>query len=294
MRDLCRRIGVDSIDVIIALIALFRPGPMNMLDDYVNRKHGKTKVEYDHPLLEPILKETFGVFVYQEQVMQAANVLAGYSLGGADILRRAMGKKKPEEMEKQREVFIKGCHEKNKIPRGKAERIFETLAKFAGYGFNKSHSAAYAVVAYQTAWLKANYPGRVHGGVAVQRTGQHGQDPALHQRMPTHGHRGARTRCERERRAVYGASSQCGAASPPRPASRDIAAGRRSHKTRSLLRRFGSACRDQERRRDRGGKHHQGARRRRKIQIVRRLLRARGPAHGQPQGAGEPGEMRRV
>jgi DNA polymerase-3 subunit alpha len=158
MRDLCRRIGVDSVDVIIALIALFRPGPMNMLDDYVNRKHGKVKVEYDHPLLEPILKETFGVFVYQEQVMQAANVLAGYSLGGADMLRRAMGKKKPEEMEKQREIFIKGCHEKNKIPRGKANQIFDTLAKFAGYGFNKSHSAAYGVVSYQTAWLKANYP----------------------------------------------------------------------------------------------------------------------------------------
>jgi DNA polymerase-3 subunit alpha len=158
MRDLCRRIGVDSIDVIIALIALFRPGPMNMLDDYVNRKHGKTKVQYDHPLLEQILKETFGVFVYQEQVMQSTNVLAGYTLGAADILRRAMGKKKPEEMEKQREVFIKGCHEKNKIPRAKAEKIFDTLAKFAGYGFNKSHSAAYAIVAYQTAWLKANYP----------------------------------------------------------------------------------------------------------------------------------------
>jgi len=158
MRDLCRRIGVDSIDVIIALIALFRPGPMNMLDDYVNRKHGKTRVAYDHPLLEPILKETFGVFVYQEQVMQATNVLAGYTLGAADILRRAMGKKKPEEMEKQREVFIKGCLEKNKIPRAKAEKIFDTLAKFAGYGFNKSHSAAYAIVAYQTAWLKANYP----------------------------------------------------------------------------------------------------------------------------------------
>ncbi|MGD0016972.1 MAG: DNA polymerase III subunit alpha [Verrucomicrobiia bacterium] len=158
MRDLCRRIGVDSVDVIIALIALFRPGPMNMLDDYVNRKHGKTKVTYDHPLLEPILKETFGVFVYQEQVMQATNVLAGYSLGAADLLRRAMGKKKPEEMEKQREIFIKGCHEKNKIPHPKAEKIFDTLAKFAGYGFNKSHSAAYAVVAYQTAWLKANHP----------------------------------------------------------------------------------------------------------------------------------------
>jgi DNA polymerase-3 subunit alpha len=158
MRDLCRRIGVDSIDVIIALIALFRPGPMNMLDDYVNRKHGKVKVAYDHPLLEPILKETFGVFVYQEQVMQAANVLAGYSLGGADVLRRAMGKKKPEEMEKQREIFIRGCHEKNKIPRPKANRIFDMLAEFAGYGFNKSHSAAYGLVSYQTAWLKANYP----------------------------------------------------------------------------------------------------------------------------------------
>jgi DNA polymerase-3 subunit alpha len=158
MRDLCRRIGVDSIDVIIALIALFRPGPMNMLDDYVSRKHGKTRVAYEHPLLEPILKETFGVFVYQEQVMQAANELAGYTLGGADILRRAMGKKKPEEMEQQRGVFVAGCWDKNKIPRAKAEKIFDTLAQFAGYGFNKSHSAAYALVAYQTAWLKANHP----------------------------------------------------------------------------------------------------------------------------------------
>ncbi len=158
MRDLCRRIGVDSIEVINALIALYRPGPMQFIDDYIARKHGKVKVEYDHPLLEPILKETFGIFVYQEQVMQAANVLAGYTLGGADILRRAMGKKKPEEMEKQRSTFIKGCAEKNKIPRAKAEKIFDTLARFAGYGFNKSHSAAYAVVAYQTAYLKANYP----------------------------------------------------------------------------------------------------------------------------------------
>jgi DNA polymerase-3 subunit alpha len=158
MRDLCRRIGVDSIEVINALIALYRPGPMQFIDDYIARKHGKVSIEYDHPLLEPILKETFGIFVYQEQVMQAANVLAGYSLGGADILRRAMGKKKPEEMEKQRSIFVKGCAEKHKIPRAKAERIFDTLAKFAGYGFNKSHSAAYAVVAYQTAYLKANYP----------------------------------------------------------------------------------------------------------------------------------------
>ena len=158
MRDLCRRIGIDSIEVINALIALYRPGPMQFIDDYIARKHGKVKIEYDHPALEPILKETYGIIVYQEQVMQAANALAGYTLGGADVLRRAMGKKKPEEMEKQRAIFIKGCADTHKIPKAKAEKIFDTLAKFAGYGFNKSHSAAYAVVAYQTAYLKANYP----------------------------------------------------------------------------------------------------------------------------------------
>lgn len=158
MRDLCRRIGIDSIEVINALIALYRPGPMQFIDDYIARKHGKVKIVYDHPALEPILKETYGIFVYQEQVMQAANALAGYTLGGADMLRRAMGKKKPEEMEKQRTIFVKGCADTHKIPKAKAESIFDTLAKFAGYGFNKSHSAAYAVVAYQTAYLKANYP----------------------------------------------------------------------------------------------------------------------------------------
>ncbi len=157
MRDLCRQIGIESIDNINALIALYRPGPMDMIPDYVDRKHGRKKITYDHPLLEPVLKETYGIFVYQEQVMQAANVLAGYSLGGADLLRRAMGKKKPEEMEKQRALFVKGCAEKA-ITKERASEIFDTLAKFAGYGFNKSHSAAYAVVAYQTAWLKANYP----------------------------------------------------------------------------------------------------------------------------------------
>ena len=158
MRDLCRRIGIDSIEVINALIALYRPGPKQFIDDYIARKHGKVKVEYDHPALEPILKETYGIFVYQEQVMQAANVLAGYTLGGADLLRRAMGKKKPEEMEKQRVTFVKGCADTHKIPKAKAEKIFDTLAKFAGYGFNKAHSAAYAVVAYQTAYLKAHFP----------------------------------------------------------------------------------------------------------------------------------------
>ncbi|MBM3859294.1 MAG: DNA polymerase III subunit alpha [Verrucomicrobia bacterium] len=158
MRDLCRQIGVDSIDVINALIALYRPGPMEMIPAYIARKHGKEPITYDHPLLEPILKETYGIFVYQEQVMQATNVLAGYSLGAADIFRRAMGKKKPEEMNKQRDTFIAGCHQKNNLPEGKAKKIFDLLEKFAGYGFNKSHSAAYAVVAYQTAWLKANHP----------------------------------------------------------------------------------------------------------------------------------------
>lgn len=158
MRDLIRRVGVDRIEDLIAMIALYRPGPMNMLDEYVNRKTGKAAIAYDHPLLEPVLAETYGVMLYQEQVQRAANVLAGYSLGQGDILRRAMGKKKAQEMKAQRAVFIEGCAKKNKIPHAKAEKIFDTLEKFAGYGFNKSHSAAYAIVAYQTAYLKARYP----------------------------------------------------------------------------------------------------------------------------------------
>ncbi len=158
MRDLCRNFGIERFEHIIALIALFRPGPMEWIPHFIARKTGKEKIEYDHPLLEPIARETYGILVYQEQVMQAASALAGFSLGQADVLRRAMGKKKPEEMAKQRESFLKGCHDKNKIPKAKAEKIFEKLESFAGYGFNKSHAAAYAMIAYQTAWLKANYP----------------------------------------------------------------------------------------------------------------------------------------
>ncbi len=158
MRDLIRRVGVDRIEDLIAMIALYRPGPMNMLDEYVSRKTGKAEIHYDHPLLEPILSETYGVMLYQEQVQKSSNVLAGYSLGQGDLLRRAMSKKKPEEMEAQRGIFVKGCEKTNKIPKAKAERIFDMLAKFAGYGFNKSHSTAYGVVAYQTAYLKAHYP----------------------------------------------------------------------------------------------------------------------------------------
>jgi DNA polymerase III subunit alpha len=158
MRDLCRKFQISSVEHITALVALYRPGPMELIPEFIKRRHGEIEIQYEHPLLEPIARETYGILIYQEQVMQAAQVLAGYTLGGADLLRRAMGKKKPEEMAKQRAIFVKGCREKNQIPERKANEIFDLLEKFAGYGFNKSHAAAYAIVAYQTAYLKANYP----------------------------------------------------------------------------------------------------------------------------------------
>jgi len=159
MRDLIRRLQPDSFDDITALVALFRPGPLQsgMVDDFINRKRGVSRVVYPHPELETILKSTYGVILYQEQVMQIAQVLAGYSLGSADILRRAMGKKKADEMAKQRAIFLGGATKKGIEPRV-ANYIFDLMEKFAGYGFNKSHSAAYALIAYQTAWLKAHYP----------------------------------------------------------------------------------------------------------------------------------------
>ncbi|QWF70606.1 DNA polymerase III subunit alpha [Methylomonas paludis] len=158
MKELIKKLKPDCFDDIIALVALFRPGPLEsgMVDDYINVKHG-AKAEYAHPLLIPILSPTNGVILYQEQVMQIAREMAGYTLGGADMLRRAMGKKKPEEMAKQREIFTQGAV-KNDIAESIASYIFDLMEKFAGYGFNKSHSAAYALVAYQTAWLKAHYP----------------------------------------------------------------------------------------------------------------------------------------
>ena len=159
MRELIRRLKPTKFEEITALLALYRPGPLEsgMDDQFVDRKHGRINVSYPHPLLEPILSETYGVILYQEQVMQAAQVLAGYSLGQADILRRAMGKKKVEEMEEQRAVFVEGC-KKNNIKEGLASKIFDLIEKFAGYGFNKSHSAAYALISYQTAYLKTYYP----------------------------------------------------------------------------------------------------------------------------------------
>src|SRR5271170_683066 len=158
MRDLCRKFQISSIEHITALVALYRPGPMELIPEFIKRRHGEIEIKYEHPLLEPIARETYGVLIYQEQVMQATQVLAGFSLGKADLLRRAMGKKKVEEMQKQRDSFVKGCAATNKIPTAKANQIFDLLEKFAGYGFNKSHAAAYAIVAYQTAYLKANYP----------------------------------------------------------------------------------------------------------------------------------------
>ncbi|OGT47863.1 MAG: DNA polymerase III subunit alpha [Gammaproteobacteria bacterium RIFCSPHIGHO2_12_FULL_41_20] len=159
MRDLVKRLQPDCFEDLIALVALFRPGPLQsgMVEDFINRKHGRAKVFYPHPKLEPILRSTYGVILYQEQVMQIAQVLAGYTLGAADLLRRAMGKKKPEEMAKQREVFCCGAIERG-VNQDIANHIFDLMEKFAGYGFNKSHSASYALIAYQTAWLKAHYP----------------------------------------------------------------------------------------------------------------------------------------
>lgn len=157
MRDTLRKMRPDTIDDLIALISLYRPGPMENIPTYIARKHGKEKPDYLHKSLEPCLKETYGVIIYQEQVMEIAKVLAGYSLGGADLLRRAMGKKIKEEMDQQRAIFVEGAL-KNGVDQRLAGEIFDLVAKFAGYGFNKSHAAAYAVIGYQTAWLKANYP----------------------------------------------------------------------------------------------------------------------------------------
>jgi DNA polymerase III subunit alpha len=172
MRDILRRYQPTRLEDLTALNALYRPGPIQggMIDDFIARKHGKRKVTYDLPELEEILSETWGVILYQEQVMQIANRLAGFSLGDADLLRRAMGKKKPEEMAAQREKFLSGCAAR-KISAKKAEKIFDLMAEFAGYGFNKSHSCAYALLAYETAWLKTHYPVEFMAAMLSSETG---------------------------------------------------------------------------------------------------------------------------
>jgi len=158
MQNLCRQIGLSSIDEIVALIALYRPGPMDWIPDYVRGKKEPDTVKYPHKLLEEVCRETYGIMVYQEQVMEAAKIIAGYTLGGADMLRRAMGKKDADAMAKERTKFVEGAKRVNNIDARTADSIFDILNKFAGYGFNKSHSAAYAVLSYQTGYLKANYP----------------------------------------------------------------------------------------------------------------------------------------
>jgi DNA polymerase-3 subunit alpha len=155
MRDLIKRARPDRFEDVIALVALYRPGPMDLIPEYIERKHGK-RVDYLDPRLEPILGPTYGIMVYQEQVMQIAQVIGGYTLGGADLLRRAMGKKKPEEMAPQRDIFVAGA-QKNGLPHSKATQLFDLMEKFAGYGFNKSHAAAYALLAYQTAYMKSHH-----------------------------------------------------------------------------------------------------------------------------------------
>ena len=158
MQDMLRKVRPDRFEEIIALVSLYRPGPMDNIPAYIAIKHGQQEPDYMHPLLKPILEETYGIMIYQEQVMQAAQEIAGYTLGGADLLRRAMGKKIKEAMDAEREKFVKGAKEKNNVPEDQANHIFDQIAKFAGYGFNKSHAAAYALIAYWTAWLKANHP----------------------------------------------------------------------------------------------------------------------------------------
>ncbi|NVK18133.1 MAG: DNA polymerase III subunit alpha [Methylocystaceae bacterium] len=164
MRGVLRSMKPNRLEDLIAVVALYRPGPMDNIPSYIKRKHGQEEPDYLYPTIEPILKETYGIMIYQEQVMQIAQVMAGYSLGEADLLRRAMGKKIAEEMEKQRKLFVEGSVERG-VPEKKASEIFDIMAKFASYGFNKSHAAAYAYVAYQTAYLKANYPAEFMAGI---------------------------------------------------------------------------------------------------------------------------------
>ena len=186
MQDVIKRMKPDRFEDLIALVALFRPGPMDDIPKYLARKHGDEPVTYPHPALKPILEKTYGVMVYQEQVMQIAQVLGGYTLGGADLLRRAMGKKNKKEMDSQRKVFIEGAV-RNKIPEATASHIFDLMAKFASYGFNKSHSAPYALISYQTAYLKANFPLEFYAATATYEKSNTDKLATLFQDMRKNG-----------------------------------------------------------------------------------------------------------
>jgi DNA polymerase-3 subunit alpha len=224
MRDVLRRYKPNTIEHLTALNALYRPGPMSMIDDFIERKWGRSEVSYTVPDLEPLLKETLGVMVYQEQVMQISNVIGGYSLGGADLLRRAMGKKDAAEMEKQREIFLAGAAER-KYPKSAAGEIFDQMAKFAGYGFNKSHSAAYSLLAYHTAWLKTHYPVEFMAALLTSETSK-----------PEN---------------VVQRAWHCGGSAGCAGLGGKLHARRREHRLRS--------CGHQERRSQRDREHHHGA-----------------------------------
>ena len=283
MRDLCRKFQISSVEHITALIALYRPGPMELIPEFISRRHGEVKIEYEHPLLEPICRETYGIMVYQEQVMQAAQVLAGYTLGGADLLRRAMGKKKLEEMAKQREIFVKGCASVNHIPAAKANQIFDLLEKFAGYGFNKSHAAAYAIVAYQTAYLKANYPVEFFCAMMTNDMADTDEAQRIHQRGARDGHRGAAAGCERKPGALRAGAGQ---AAQPSPRPRRHPPDATAQDARSCAGHPLRAGGHQGRRGDRGGSHSEGPQGRREVPLAGRPVRAGGRPHREPQGAG--------
>ncbi len=193
------RLQPDRFGDIVALVALFRPGPLQsgMVEDFIARKHDTTgaTIDYLHPDLKPVLEATYGVILYQEQVMQIAQILAGYTLGGADLLRRAMGKKKPEEMAKQRSVFVDGAVARG-VREAQATHIFDLMEKFAGYGFNKSHSAAYALLVLSDRVAQGALSGRIHGGGAVLGHGQDRKGGHADRRMRRHGAQGAAARCE--------------------------------------------------------------------------------------------------
>ena len=191
MRDVLRRYKPTTVEDLTALNALYRPGPIQggMIDDFIERKWGRRAVEYMFDDLQPILKETLGVIVYQEQVMQISSAIGGYTLGGADLLRRAMGKKDAEEMAKQRDKFMAGAAEK-KFNKERAGQLFDLIREFAGYGFNKSHSAAYALLAYHTAWLKTHYPVEFMAALLTSETSKPGERRQVHRRVPGAWHRG--------------------------------------------------------------------------------------------------------
>ena len=265
MKDLVMRLMPERFEDLVALLALYRPGPLKsgMVDDFIKRKQGKTPIAYDVAELKDILEETYGVIVYQEQVMKIATKLASFSLAQADILRRAMGKKNAEEMAMQKKNFIEGAQE-NKIAMKKAEKLFDLMAKFAEYGFNKSHSAAYALLAFQTAYLKAHYPVEFMAGLLSQRNGEHGKDPALPGGVPGEEDRGPSAGREREPPGLH----RGGGKNPIRP-GRGQECGSGRHPVDPL--RPGGE-----------GEFH----------LPGRLLPQGGPAQGQQAGRRKPDQMR--